>query len=418
VNRQLLDRIPRPVLELANSFEREGEKAWIVGGCIRDLLLGRTVSDWDLATSARPERVQAIFPRTIPTGIAHGTITVMHRGVAYEVTTLRGEGAYSDGRRPDSVFYVDDIRDDLERRDFTVNAIAFDPNTGAIVDPFGGREDLDAKILRAVRDPVLRFREDGLRILRATRFIATLEMTLDPATEQAIPEALEVLAKVSRERMRDEWTKTMKARRPSLAFRLMRSLGVLGVVAKPFERAADEDFERAVLALDRAVDPWVRHAALATCVGVGDAAAKIVDAVFRELRYSNDERRTIVDLVRLANAPDRRTLDRTAARAYFRSVGRERIPRFLELLRAMDETHAGESSAAWARSADEELAANMVFEARDLAVRGDDIAEFVGRGPAIKNAIDGLLRFVDEDPTRNDRDSLLSQLRASFGGGA
>lgn len=410
MNQSILERIPRPVLELARTLDREGERAWVVGGCIRDLLLGRAVHDWDLATSAKPERVRAIFPRTIPTGIAHGTITVLHRGVGYEVTTLRGEGAYSDGRRPDEVFYVDDVREDLERRDFTVNAIAFDPIRDELIDPWKGREDLAAGILRAVRDPRLRFREDGLRILRATRFVATLGMELDPATEAAIPEALDVLAKVSRERVSDEWHKTMKAERPSRAFGAMRRLGIFRVTAPAFDGAPDHEFSHALDGLDRARTPVVRHAALATALGVGESASKVAEATFRELRYSNDERRTITDLVRLAATPARSGLDRITARETLRGIGRERLEAFVELRSAFDPVDGG----AWATSAREEIDAGMAFDAKDLAIRGDEIGGFVGRGPAIKDAIAELLRFVDVDPTRNRHESLLDELRRRF----
>ena len=196
------DRFPPALLEVVRTLEERGHRSWIVGGCLRDLLLGRPASDWDLATSARPEAVMSAFKRTIPTGIKHGTVTVVVRGTSFEVTTLRGEGAYSDGRRPDSVAFVDDIEADLARRDFTVNAIAFDPVTSELADPFSGLADIESRTLRAVGDPLARFSEDGLRILRGARFTATLGFTLDPATEAAFAPTLPVYAKVSKERVR------------------------------------------------------------------------------------------------------------------------------------------------------------------------------------------------------------------------
>src|SRR5262249_10771287 len=162
----------------------------------RDLLLGRVANDWDIATDARPDELLRTFPRAVPTGIEHGTITVVRDGHHYEVTTLRGEGTYSDGRRPDWVDFVDDITADLARRDFTVNAIAVDPVDGKLIDPHGGRADLGRKVLRAVGNPLERFSEDGLRVLRAARFVATLEFTLDPSTEQAIAPTLDTFRKV------------------------------------------------------------------------------------------------------------------------------------------------------------------------------------------------------------------------------
>ena len=210
--------IPDGVRELCTTLHANGEEAWIVGGCLRDLLLGKTVSDWDVATTATPPRVQKLFRKVIPTGIAHGTVTVRLRGTSYEVTTFRGEGAYTDGRRPDEVFFVGTIEEDLARRDFTVNALAYDPVGDRLVDPFGGLEDLDRGLLRAVGDPHQRFAEDGLRVLRGARFTATLGFDLDPETEKAIGPSLGTFRQVSRERVRDEWLKTMTAERPSRAF--------------------------------------------------------------------------------------------------------------------------------------------------------------------------------------------------------
>ncbi|MBW2225337.1 MAG: HDIG domain-containing protein, partial [Deltaproteobacteria bacterium] len=211
--------------ELRNS----GERAWVVGGCVRDTLRGERVNDWDVATTALPEKVKRIFHKVIPTGIDHGTVTVLWKGEAYEVTTLRGEGTYTDGRRPDSVVFVEDIDRDLARRDFTVNAIAYDPVDGHIADPFDGLGDMRSKVLRAVGDPNERFQEDGLRILRGARFVATLGFELEEATEAAFRGALNTLQKVSPERVRDEWMKAMKANTPSRAFEVMRRTGILEV---------------------------------------------------------------------------------------------------------------------------------------------------------------------------------------------
>ncbi|MDB4992727.1 MAG: tRNA nucleotidyltransferase, partial [Myxococcaceae bacterium] len=225
----LLGQIQPEVIALCARLAEKGKRGWVVGGCVRDLLLGREVSDWDIATDALPEEVVKIFPRVIPTGIQHGTVTVMVKGRGYEVTTLRGEASYSDGRRPDEVSFVDDIVKDLARRDFTMNAIAIDPTNGHVVDPFDGQKDLAARVLRAVGVPEERFSEDGLRVLRAARFVATLDVTLDPATEAAIRPTLDTFRKVSQERVRDEWVKAMKANKPSRAFEVMRTTGILEI---------------------------------------------------------------------------------------------------------------------------------------------------------------------------------------------
>lgn len=408
-------RIPREVGEVAAELERNGFRAWIVGGCVRDLLLGRAVGDWDLATTARPEQMQKVFRRTIPTGIAHGTLTVLWKGQSYEVTTLRGEGAYTDGRHPDSVFFVDDIDRDLERRDFTVNALAFDLRSGTLVDPFGGLADLEARVLRAVRDPLLRFREDGLRVMRAARFCATLEFALDPVTEDAIRPTIDVLARVSRERVRDEWWKAMKAREPSRAFMVMRRTGILSVVAPPLDQADEAEFQRALGVLDRCVDPWVRHAALFTALGCGEGPSRTTDKLLAQLRYSNEERKTIAALVLHGAIVPRASLDRTAARRLFRSVGRPLLDRWLELGEAIAaESPEGSADAAWRASVEQELRDGMVFETKELRLRGDEIAAMVGGpGPGIRRALDDLIRWVDEDPARNQHDLLLAHVASS-----
>ena len=185
----LSDRVPADVHFIVKRLQEQGKRGWVVGGCVRDLLSGRTPKDWDIATDARPTEVKRFFPRVIETGIQHGTVTVMVNKEPYEVTTLRGEGAYSDGRRPDKVEFVEDIVADLARRDFTFNAIALDPVDGHVIDPFGGRADLKAGVLRAVGDARERFAEDGLRILRAARFSATLGVRIDDATFSAMSDA-------------------------------------------------------------------------------------------------------------------------------------------------------------------------------------------------------------------------------------
>ena len=222
--------VPKDVCSLCRSLKEAGYRGWIVGGCTRDLLLEREVHDWDIATDAHPEQVSRVFRRVIPTGIKHGTVTVLINGVGYEVTTLRGEGTYSDGRHPDSVSFVEDIDDDLARRDFTVNAIAYDPLEDTWTDPFGGRQDLEARIIRAVGEPLERFDEDGLRILRAARFVATLGFELDPATQQAMAERMSKLRCVSYERVRDELLKTLVSDQPSRGLRIMQQTGAFEAV--------------------------------------------------------------------------------------------------------------------------------------------------------------------------------------------
>ncbi len=349
----LVGAVPRAVLDLCERLRSQGKRAWIVGGCVRDLLRGREASDWDVATDARPKDLMRIFPHAIPTGIEHGTVTVVRDGHHYEVTTLRGEGTYSDGRRPDWVEYVDDITRDLARRDFTINAIALDPVDGRLLDPFGGTIDLDKGVLRAVGDPRQRFAEDGLRVLRAARFVATLELALDPETEDAIAPTLDTYRKVAAERVRDEWVKTMKARRPSGAFEVMRRTGILGVTCPEMLEGfgmvqnkwhAYDVWRHGMECMDACeADPILRISALLHDVGKprtrawsdktqdytfydhDRVGAEIAEPIAARLRFSNEERARIVSLVRHHLFHYDEEWTDAAVRRWIRRVGPERI---------------------------------------------------------------------------------------------
>lgn len=217
---------PPAVVRCVQTLWSAGFSTYPVGGCVRDLLLGRTPSDWDLTTAAPPERVEALFDKTVPTGLAHGTVTVLLDGLSLEVTTFRGDGTYTDGRHPDAVTFGVSLQEDLARRDFTVNAMALDLRAEAVIDPFGGQADLAAKVIRAVGDPRRRFTEDALRMFRAVRFAAQLGFDLDPDTAAAIPPLAHRAGLVSRERIKAEVEKTLLSPAPERA-ELLLDYGLL-----------------------------------------------------------------------------------------------------------------------------------------------------------------------------------------------
>ena len=400
--------IPAPVLDLCERLASAGFRAWVVGGCVRDQLMGQRVSDWDLTTDATPEQVQRTFRRTIPTGIAHGTVTVLHQGSSYEVTTLRGEGAYSDGRRPDAVHFVSDIDEDLARRDFTVNAIAYDPRTKEIVDPWGGVEDLRTRTLRAVRDPVERFSEDGLRVLRAARFVATLEFELDPATEAAIPATLETFRKVSPERVRDEWAKAAtKARRPSRAFEVMRRTGMLAITAPAIAALADDAFGRAMRRVDAAPRELpVRTAALVLEAG-GDH-----DAWMRAMRFSNTDRELALHLLKHADLSGCAAWSDADVRRFLQRTGRDRWNEVVALAHA-DRAARGEGTedlAGLIHGIERAIAEKAALTPGDLAITGKDVMDALGTGPGrhVGVVLAALLGRVTDDPSLNTRERLLA----------
>jgi tRNA nucleotidyltransferase (CCA-adding enzyme) len=442
-----LGAVPPDVLGLCERLRSCGKRAWIVGGCVRDLLANRAASDWDVATDARPSELLAIFPRAIPTGIEHGTVTVVLGGMHYEVTTLRGEGTYSDGRRPDWVEFVDELTADLARRDFTVNAIAIDPVDGRVVDPFDGTGDLARRVLRAVGDPGRRFGEDGLRVLRAARFVATLDLTLDPTTEAAIGPNLDTFRKVAAERVRDEWLKTMKARLPSRAVEVMRRTGILGVtcpellegVGMPQNKWHAYDVWRHGLeCMDACTgDPVLRFAALLHDVGKprtrawSDATsdytfydhdrvgAEIAEPIAARLRFSNEERARIVALVRhhLFHYSDLRT--DAAVRRWIRRVDPSRLEDLYCLndadVRAKGRDFEGDLAALAQLKAHvaRVLAEGTALSTRDLKVNGHDLMRELGLrpGPIIGRILDALLDAVTNDPGLNERSVLIVRAR-------
>ena len=221
---------------IIKTLEDAGFEARYVGGCVRDTLLDRPIHDWDIASQALPEDVLRLFPHCVPTGIRHGTVTVLLDGVSAEVTTYRLDGAYHDGRHPDGVRFVRSLAEDLARRDFPINAMAMD-ESGAVTDLFGGREDLSRRVIRCVGEPETRFREDALRMLRAYRFAAQLGFSLDAQTQAAIRRCAPLCASLSRERVREEAEKTLLSDRPEYFGRMLAE-GLLGACI----RAENADF--------------------------------------------------------------------------------------------------------------------------------------------------------------------------------
>jgi tRNA nucleotidyltransferase (CCA-adding enzyme) len=444
---QIAATIPPPVHELCRRLRQAGKKSWVVGGSIRDLLRGKQVADYDVCTDALPQEVQRLFPRVIPTGIEHGTVTVLLGGEPYEVTTLRGEGAYTDGRRPDEVRYLTEITEDLARRDFTVNAIAFDLERHELVDPFGGLRDLEQRVVRAVGVPEERFGEDGLRVLRAARFVSTLEATLDPATEAAIGATLATFRKVSPERVHDEWIKTMKARRPSASFDVMLRTGILDVTCP--ELVATHGCEQnrwhvfdvwghSMACLDACEgDPILRLAALFHDIGKPQSrafsdktsdytfheheriGAEIADPILQRLRFSNDDRARIVHLVRHHLVCYEPSWTDSAVRRWIRRVTRDRMEDLYALCRAdvlgkgrpaPDELERVEQLRERAARV---LAAGDALSTKALALNGNDLMRELGLRPGrhIGQMLEALLDRVLEEPALNTREQLLDLAR-------
>lgn len=235
--KDVLIEIPKQVEFIINRLRQHGYEAYAVGGCVRDALLGRKPNDWDITTSARPDQVKAVFKRTIDTGIQHGTVTVMEDRIGFEVTTYRIDGEYEDGRHPKEVQFTPDLREDLRRRDFAINAMAYSPEAG-IVDLFGGQEDLEKGIVRCVGSAEDRFNEDALRIMRAVRFAAQLGFVIEKETYRAIKKLAPNLKKISAERIQVELSKLLLSPHPE-CFRRLYETGITAVILPEFDAAAN-----------------------------------------------------------------------------------------------------------------------------------------------------------------------------------
>ena len=448
--------MPDAVAQIADVLARAGHRTWIVGGVVRDLVRATSTGarseapagDWDLATSAPPDVVLRSFRRAIPTGVQHGTVTVMVGKVGYEVTTLRGETAYTDGRHPDSVFFVDDIVADLARRDFTVNALAFDPLRDELIDPFGGLRDLGAGILRAVGDPAARFAEDGLRVLRAARFAATLELELEPATAAAIAPSLASFRRVSPERVRDEWLKALRAARPSRAFEIMREHGMLAITAPELValvgceqnrhhaydvwthtlHCVDACPPRPLLRLAALLHDVAKPATRAHSEKTSDytfydheqAGAAVAERIAGRLRLANDERAYVTALVRHHLVVYDPGWSDGAVRRWVRRVSEDRWRDVLALCRADVVAKGRDAAAELARIAELEarveaaLRAGATLSIADLAVDGRDLmAELeLPPGRQIGDLLRALLQQVTDHPELNTRGALLERARA------
>ena len=430
--------LPEWAERVLSTLNGAGYEAYAVGGCVRDALLGRPIHDIDVTTSATPEAVKAAFVGTpvIETGIKHGTVTVLMDHHPVEVTTYRSESGYADGRHPDSVTFGCSLADDLSRRDFTVNAMAYHPDEG-LVDRFGGQADLDNRVIRCVGEPKRRFEEDALRVLRALRFSSVLDFSIDPATADAIHECAPRIRLVSVERIASEFTRFLTGPR---AGSLLREFSdVIGVFLPEFLPAVGFDqhnyhhkytvYDHISAVVDAApADPILRLAALLHDVGkprcfsldgegvghfYGHAtlSAEIADEVLHRLRLDNHTIDEVVRLIRYHDGPIDE--DKRAVRRKMAKLGEENFFRLLALQRADCMGQADWLSDRLAHYDALERIAREICEAEEclsvskLAVNGHDLIALGYQGRAIGDALHTLLEAVLSEQVENEKNALI-----------
>ena len=401
-------RMDEGAAELLDTLHRAGYAAYVVGGCVRDSLLGLTPHDWDLCTSALPQQGMELFgeEKCIPTGLQHGTVTVRQGGGLYEITTFRTEGTYTDGRHPDEVHFVPDVREDLARRDFTINAMAYNEKEG-LVDPFGGQTDLQSGILRAVGVPHQRFTEDALRILRLYRFAARFGFSIDPPTAQAAQELCAHLDCVSVERIEEELAKLLSAPAPAAYLNKKILLVILPELSSEALAAAKPVVD-ACPAGEQALP--VRLAALLLSLGEDGTRRTL-----RRLRCSNACIEETAVLVRevVSGVP-------VSLNIYTRKLlGKYNlctVQRLAALGTALQPEHAADF-AALSELAEQLDADGVCCRVSQLAVNGRDLmAAGVPAGPGIRKILEALLDGVIREEYPNERQALLAavqQLAAS-----
>lgn len=449
-------KIPVILQKMNNIFEKNGFKAYLVGGAVRDMFMNKEASDWDVATDATPEQVISAFKKVIPTGIAHGTVTVHFMGEEIEVTTFRIEQGYSDGRHPDKVSYASDIEEDLSRRDFTMNAIAVSLKDGSVVDPFNGKADIKNKVIRSVGNPLERFNEDGLRPIRAIRFASQLGFEIETNTLQAISneKVLQKTSTISIERFRDELVKLLKSPKPSVGLKLLESTNIMKLFLPELLEGRNciqndvrgyhvfDVLDHNFYSCDGAPVHKVNVRLAALLHDIGKPASKVVRVtdegeiynffshekysetiarkLLTKLRFSNNEINNVCHLIENHMFHYEESWSDAAIRRFVVRVKPENIEDLIDLRLAdmygkynmpiqIKESNACDLLIQLQDRIKKIQEENSAFTLKSLAVSGKDLMEIgIPSGKLIGKILDSLLETVLDDPKQNSKDVLLN----------
>lgn len=455
--------IPEGAKYIIDMFTKYGHQAYLVGGCVRDIILGRTPNDWDICTDATPERMELLVHcmniheketeeyfveygnfytkrniKTIPTGLKHGTLTIVVDDEQYEVTTFRCDGNYSDGRRPDNVSFTNSLIDDLQRRDFTINAIAYHLDEG-FIDPFNGMNDIKNKIIRCVGNPYERFNEDGLRIMRAVRFSAQLGFKIEPCTKKAMNELVDNLDNVSNERINSELCKIMNS---NYSYLIIKNIDILCKIIPEFEDCVHYHqnnpyhiyslHKHTAVALIEAINPdlIVNLALLFHDIGKpqccttgedgyfhfkghGRVSADMTETIMKRLKFDNNTISKVKELVFYHDATFE--VGKKHIKRWLNRLGEEQFRRLLKIriadVKAQALKYERERIAKISNIQmllDEVLQENECFTLKDLAINGKDLMKHgVPEGKTIGVILNTLLAMVIDGEINNDKDSLL-----------
>jgi len=434
-------KFPSGALNIIETLTDKGFLGYLVGGCVRDLLLSKNPKEWDITTDATPTDVIKLFKKVIPTGIEFGTVTVLIDDQSYEVTTFRRDERYADGRHPASVTFSKSLEEDLSRRDFTINAMAYEPKNKEFVDRFSGTKDLMAKLIRTVGEPALRFGEDGLRSLRACRFAAVLEFEIEENTFNAISGTLSVTKKVAVERVHDEIIKMLSAKKPSIGFELMRESGLLKLfipelencigIEQPPEYHKYDVYWHSLYSCDAAPQDNIicRLAALLhdiskpackvdyTFYNHDQVGAETAQNILKRLKFSNDDIKAVSNLIGNHMFDYKSEWSDAAVRRFIRRVGLENIDNLFLLRKADSRAMEREIDDAYLNELryriDKIIAEENALHVKDLLVDGKDVMHELDLppGPKIGEVLSALLEKVLDDPALNTRSKLLEMIR-------